>query len=257
MITAHDGSIHLLRNSEHTWTREESLAHGVSEYTIFLDLPVPEPTVSTTIARGNVLLAYIDRVTTHIKQLRGLPAGLITFARHFATGRYEEVDVGSTNRDAFGLRKFIVTTRTGKIVALDSANQGNIIWSLFLDVEVCGVWVVRESSAVRGKSPLLGVLGKRDGVFTFYQVDGLDGSVVDVEEDSMGELAIVFQSAVTDGEGRRGVVCVSKSGTVTVFPNSKEIYNNLAKLSDHYYSLKTGGGLRGYSLDYKVLPLGN
>src|ERR1700738_855379 len=179
MITAQDGSVHLLRNNEHTWTREESLAHILPQYTLFLDLPVPEPKLRINVSTGTLLAAYVDRVSAHIKQLRNLPSGLATFARHFATGRYEEIELGTTNRDAFGLRKFIiVVTTTGKILALDSANSGNVVWSrFFTNDKVYAMWTLRDSSAIRGHPPLIGFLSqpKGDGDIMFIQANGLDG----------------------------------------------------------------------------------
>src|SRR5277367_2514890 len=152
MITASDGSIHLLRNNEHSWSREESLAHTIPSQVLFVDLPVMEPAIPHNVASTNLLSAYITRLTTHIAQLRDFPSGLMTFARHFATGKYEEIEPGSNHRDAFGLRKFVVVaTETGKVLALDSASGGNIVWGrLFSETKVRGMWIVRESGARRG-----------------------------------------------------------------------------------------------------------
>jgi hypothetical protein len=260
MITAQDGSVHLLRNNEHSWTREESLAHTIPEHTLFLDLPVPEPKVRLNVTTGNLLSAYLNRVSTHIKQLRNLPYGLKTFARHFATGRYEEIEIGTTNRDAFGLRKFIiVATETGKLVALDSANRGNVVWSQFVDegTEIYGMWILRESSAVRGQPPLIGVLLETDGNTEFCQVNGLDGTFYRKEPAHIEfpNIAKAFSVplGVTDDQGRRAVVVIPSKGAAKVFPGDGNIDSMMSTLSDKlYYSVQGVSAIQGYFFDSEV-----
>jgi ER membrane protein complex subunit 1 len=263
MITAQDGSIHLLRNNEHSWTREESLAHTIPEHTLFLDLPVPEPKVHLKVTTGNLFSAYINRVSTHIKQLRDLPSGLKTFARHFATGRYEEIEIESTNRDAFGLRKFItVATETGKLVALDSANRGNVVWSQFIGegTEIYGMWILRESSAVRGQPPLIGVLLEIDGNTEFWQVNGLDGAIFQKEPAHIEfpNIAKAFSVplGVTDEQGHRAVIVIPSKGAAKVFPGEGNVNSVLSTLSDKlYYSVQGASAIQGYFFDSEVCSL--
>jgi len=254
LIATEDGAIHLLLNNEHVWTREEALSKILPEQTLFLDLPVPEPKVQLNVSAVNVLSAYITRVTTHIQQLRNLPAGLSRFARHFASGRYEEIDIGSVNRDAFGLRKFIISaSKTGKLLTLDSANGGNIVWSKYFGrgVDVRGMWVLRESSAVRGQPPLVGVLlAERDGC-KFLQIDGLDGSTVqeDLWHVDAEEIVTSFAAPLgrLDEHGRRPVIVISRSGPAKVFPSTASLdFDNV------YYSVELDNGIQGYYLDPKV-----
>jgi hypothetical protein len=256
-MTAQDGSIHLLRNGEHSWTREESLTHILPEQTLFLDLPVPEPKTQLHVSSKNLLRAYVQRVTTHIKQLPNLPSGLVTFTRHFATGRYEEIELGISNRDAFGLRKFIIVgTETGKLVALDSSNGGNFVWSLLAGKGSKGMWLLRESSAVRGQPPVVGVLIERDGSCRFLQVNGLDGTILEEVDVGTGEIVKTFlaPAGVVDSQGRRGLVVVTKKGDVKILPEGKDVYNAAAKLDDNtYYSIHDRDIVSGYFLDYKVL----
>lgn len=260
MITAQDGSIHLLRNNEHSWTREESLAHTIPEYTLFLDLPVPEPKVHLNVATGNLLSAYINRVSTHIKQLRDLPSGLKTFARHFATGRYEEIEIGSTNRDAFGLRKFIIiATGTGKLVAVDSANHGNIVWTYFIaeGADIYGMWILRESSAVRGQPPLIGVLVDSDDKTEFLQINGLDGTMYEKEPAHLEvpNIAKAFSVpiGVVDEQGRRPVVVIPTNGPAKVFPGDGNVKSWLSTISNKlYYSVQGASAIQGYFFDTEV-----
>lgn len=254
MITSQDGAIHLLRNNEHPWSREESLAHILPHQTVFLDLPVPEPKVHLKVSTGNLLSAYIDRCVTHIKQLQNLPSGLITFARHFATGQYEEIELGSTNRDAFGLRKFIVVaTKQGKVFALDSANKGNIVWSALFGSgsNVHGMWILRESNAVRGQPPLIGMIVEEGGVYTFLQMDGLIGKVVDSEEFHVDGIAKAFTvPGFVDSEGRRSVVVVTAMGQTKALPSTIDTGSLSAKMSEKlFYSVEESNALQGYTFD--------
>jgi len=255
MITAQDGSIHLIRNNEHSWTREESLAHSLPCHTLFLDLPVSEPKVRLNVSRRDVLSAYIDRVITHVKQLSDLPSGLAAFARHFATGRYEEIQVESTYRDAFGLRKFIiVATETGKLLAMDSVNHGNIVWSQFFgqNYVINGVWLLRESNAVRGNPPLIGVLATAGDVKMFVQVDGLRGEIIDTEEFKLEGMraSVLSPPGFFDKEGRRLVICVSEKGLVKALPSTDETVSLLRDIGDKlYYFTRKSDAIQGYALD--------
>lgn len=260
MLTTQDGSIHLLRNNEHIWTREESLAHIVPEVTVFLDLPVPEPKAQLHVSSSDILSAYIGRVAAHIRQLGDLPAGLAAFARHFATGRYEEVEAGSVNRDAFGLRKFVIVAgRLGKLLALDSANGGNVVWSRILPAEtqVKGMWILRESSAVRGKPPVIGVLTVNGADNKFLQIDGLTGRIL--EEEDVGDVPVVKSflapGETVDSEQRRIVVAVTDEHRPIVLPSSSQEAALLFTLADKvYFSVQEANAIQGFVLD-SVCPL--
>ena len=258
MITVEDGSVHLLRNNEHPWTREESLAHMNPKHILFLDLPVSEPKLQLNVSTGDLLSAYVTRLTTHIKQLRNLPSSVANFARHFATGRYEEIEIGSANRDAFGLRKFIITT-TDKwtVVALDSANKGNIVWRKLIPkgTQVHGMWVLRESSVVRGQPPLIGMVSSKSGQFKFSQLNGLDGSVLD-EFEAVGEVvkAFVAPSGFVDKEGRKFVLVILQNGDGLILPNGEDATALVREINDRvYYLVQDANGLQGYVFD-AVIP---
>jgi hypothetical protein len=166
--------------------------------------------------------------------------------------------LGSTNRDAFGLRKFIlVVTQQGTLVALDSANKGNIVWRLKLGGDVLGMWILRESSAVRGQPPLVGVMISSGGSVEMALVNGLDG--VEFQRDSTNlegsNIAKAFQvpAGLVDGLGRRPVVVIPKKGTAKVLPDSAEATALLAKLGNQmYYSVQEENAVQGYFLDTEV-----
>jgi ER membrane protein complex subunit 1 len=216
---------------------------------------VPEPKGQLHVSSSDILSAYISRVAAHIRQLGDLPAGLAAFARHFATGRYEEVEAGSVNRDAFGLRKLvIVASRLGKLLALDSANGGNVVWTRILPAEtrVRGMWILRESSAVRGKPPVIGVLTVNGVVNKFLQVDGLSGWIL--EEEEVGDVPIVKSflapGETLDSEQRRIVVAVTDEYRPIMLPSSSEEASLFFTLADKvYFSVQEANAIQGFVLD--------
>jgi hypothetical protein len=267
LLTTTDGSIHLLRNTVHTWTREESLSHILPEATLFLDLPVPEPKAQLHVSSSALLSAWAQRVWAHIRQLRDLPSGLAAFGRHFATGRYEEIELGSMNRDAFGVRKFIVVaTGTGKLMALDSANRGNLVWNRLLPsgTNILGMWILRESSALKGRPPVVGVLFEEGGVNKFSQIDGLTGTILEEEEVELGVGVVKSFLApveIVDSERRRMVIVVTDKSLVKGLPPTSETSGLLSQVKDKiYFSIQEGDAIQGYVLDsvgappYPLLP---
>ena len=254
--------MHLLRNSQHLWTREESLSHILPHTTVLLDLPVPEPKAQLHVSSSTLVDAYICRLLAHVTQLKDLPSAVVAFGRHFATGSYDEIKVGSLNRDAFGVRKFIiVATERGKVMALDSANGGNIIWSKLLpgDSRVLGMWILRESSAVRGKPPVIGVLLEENVGKKFLQVDGLTGVILEAEPVDLegGRIlkSFIAPGEIVDSERRRMVLIVTDKNIVAGLPSTPETTGLLSQLADKlYFSIHEGNAIQGYVLN-DVNPL--
>ncbi|KAF9958888.1 hypothetical protein BGZ65_001096, partial [Modicella reniformis] len=148
-----DGSFHAFSDvASERWYREESLAH-VNDVE-FVDLPERKLWTQDVDEAGHVksnkdltiIERYIERLTLHIVQLKGLPAFIVSYANPSSLFRtppvateFSEVQIGSPNntiqplyRDQFGVRKILIfSTTKGKLVAVDSANKGQIIWSRY------------------------------------------------------------------------------------------------------------------------------
>ncbi|KAI9596273.1 hypothetical protein BDF19DRAFT_421811 [Syncephalis fuscata] len=177
LTTTADGSIHLLRDTKHVWTREESLADIVSMEPI--DLPennlvswehdeLEEPVeLSEHISS---IQRFTRRVTTHtdklIRYLRNLINSSDTATTNSSNESLENSDNSTTRplrKDTFGLRKLLVfVTRSGKLVALDTSHKGRVIWSRFqgssgLDkIKIHGMYHVR--STIVKYPPLLALV---------------------------------------------------------------------------------------------------
>jgi len=218
--------------------------------------------------------AYINRVTSHILQLRNLPSTLARFAKHFATGSYEEIELGSKFRDAFGLRKFIiVSTTTGKLLALDSANGGTPVWTKLLPFgsKIEGMGILRQSNAVRGYPPLLGVVVKEGSLYKLLQINGLDGSIRDEAEVfySTGDIVKLFPvpsgllatpsfkevESVLIFEGKDPLMYVSDRGYAGLLPGTCHYSDVRAQIEEKlYFSVFEENAVQGYVVHTVLLP---
>lgn len=187
-----DGSFHSYSEVEsERWYREESLAY--IKDVEFVDLPERKLWTQDVNEAGhrkssrNVTLIerYVERLSSHVLQLKDLPAFLISYANPSSlftkapvAVEYSEVQIGAANntipplyRDQFGLRKVLVfSTEKGKMVAVDSGNKGQIVWSRYFGWghDIKNVVVVRQAN-VR-LPPILAVIAETidGGVSSLY-----------------------------------------------------------------------------------------
>ncbi|RKP08866.1 hypothetical protein THASP1DRAFT_29351 [Thamnocephalis sphaerospora] len=210
LATTADGSVHMLRDKTVSWTREESLADAA--FVEAIDLPenkllsqdndeLDEPLqLSEHISSWS---RFLRRVVTHVNQLSQL-------VRHFTGGDSDHAVTGKAgthgddilHRDTFGLRKLLVfATRSGKLLALDSAHRGKIVWSRYLGTRqesapavVTGLFPVR--TTVVKFPPLLSVVlenALEGGAVstTVHSIDALSGNdySIHVADDSEASLS--------------------------------------------------------------------
>ncbi|CAB4431410.1 unnamed protein product [Rhizophagus irregularis] len=194
LVISADGSMHFWKDHDVVWKSEESLAHTIEAE--FLDLPerklwtqesdelAEQPEETETISP---LIRYLRRVKTHIEQLKDFPAYLTAYIQRLITGDYE-AEFKSTNkskvslhRDTFGFRKLLIFVTRTKLVALDTINKGQIIWSRFFgdDVfEFSNIFIVRSSTV---KYPpivvAIGIQKNSEGksVTRLFRLNGLTG----------------------------------------------------------------------------------
>ena len=165
-----DGSFHAYSEVEsERWYREESLAY--IKDVEFVDLPerklwtqdVNEAGHQKSSQNVTIVERYLERLSSHVLQLKSLPAFLISYANPSSlftkapvAVEYSEVQIGAANRttpalyrDQFGLRKVIVfSTEKGKMVAVDSGNKGQIVWSRYFGYghDIKDVVIVRQAN---------------------------------------------------------------------------------------------------------------
>ncbi len=92
---------------------------------------------------------------------------MITYIQRFITGDYEAEPIQlarkskvSLHRDTFGFRKLLIFVTRTKLVALDTINKGQIVWSRYFGNDVLEfnkIFVIR--SATVKYPPLIVAIG--------------------------------------------------------------------------------------------------
>ncbi|KAF9437149.1 hypothetical protein BGZ76_001811 [Entomortierella beljakovae] len=280
-----DGSFHGYSDLEsERWYREESLAY-VKDVE-FVDLPerklwtqdVDEAGHAKTAKSLSIVERYIERLTNHILQLKGLPAFIVSYANPSSlftkapkAVEYSEVNIGAPNntiqplyRDQFGLRKILIfSTEKGKIVAVDSANKGQIIWSRFYP------WGhnIRHAIIVRHANvrlpPVLAIIGETtDGgsnkMIRLYRLNALTGEEFQSENFNFPASAWIpagylgaFKLPIEDPDEKTQTICIIDDRMhATTFPSTKVVQEAFRMISDDvYFTLNNNVGdktLKGY-----------
>jgi len=92
---------------------------------------------------------------------------------------------------------------------------------------------------------------EKGGVYTFLQMDGLIGKVVESEEFHVDDIAKAFTvSGFVDAEGRRSVVVVTEKGQTKALPSTVDTHSISAKMSEKlFYFVDESKALQGYTFD--------
>ncbi|KAI9163950.1 ER membrane protein complex subunit [Paramyrothecium foliicola] len=141
VVTSTDNWV-MVRNGEQDWVRPEGLS-GVVAAT-FGDIPEAANLAKALEeeAHTNPVSAYIHRVTRHIDDLKYLPDYLMSIPQNLVNSVLGTETVSRAeglHRDIFGFNKVIVlVTRRGRVVGLDTGNQGKILWSVEVFPQVEG-----------------------------------------------------------------------------------------------------------------------
>ncbi|CAG8693541.1 7769_t:CDS:10, partial [Dentiscutata erythropus] len=188
LVISDDGSVHFFKEDSIAWKREESLTRAIEVE--FLDLPEKklwtqevdeldeQSEESETISP---LTRYVRRLINHIEQLKDFPGYLLTYVQRFATGNYS-VDSSPTSkaktsiyRDTFGFRKLLIFMTRTKLVALDTSNKGQIVWSRYFGGSISEfqkIFVVRSSTV---KYPPVVVAIGKGNITCLFRLNALTG----------------------------------------------------------------------------------
>ncbi|KAG0223176.1 hypothetical protein BGX31_008656 [Mortierella sp. GBA43] len=280
-----EGSFHAFSDVEsERWYREESLAYANDVE--FVDLPerklwtqdVDEAGHTKANKDSSIVVRYIERLSSHIAQLKGLPAFIVSYANPSSLFKkapvateFSEAQIGSPNnsirplyRDQFGIRKLLIfSTSKAKLVAVDSGNKGQIVWSRFLGWghEIKNIVLVRHAN-VR-LPPVLAVIaetsaGPGGDSVRVYRLNALTGEDYETENFYFpasvwipaGYLD-VFELPLEDPEEKTQVLClVDQRMHITVFPSTEAVQEAFKRFSDNFYFMldnKIGAKeLKGY-----------
>ncbi|KAF3919689.1 hypothetical protein ABW20_dc0106054 [Dactylellina cionopaga] len=219
-ITLADGNVILVRNDQVVWTRQESLASAVAAE--FVDVHEVEDNLEKVLhseESSNPVTAYVKRLTRHIAELRYLPGWLASFPQSilgiFGQGDKAVVDT----KDPFGFRKYIVfVTRFGWVTAIDTANQGQVAWTIplakpqLMEKDVKGVYHF-------GKGVVVVVLSSGD----VFKIDAIKGKGLKKSAMQILPSSTVMTVESTTTDNRWIIVIPGKEGAKGWFwPDEKE-----------------------------------
>lgn len=153
LVTFEDLSVHLFKDGELAWSREEALSNTL--HASLVDIPIESiflkadlETDEQYLLQRSVVENYIHRLIKHIGLLADLPALLS-----------DTTQGDQLKGDIQGIHKMIVIlTKGGKLFGLDSAD-GHVVWSVFIPEIVSGLTIpVRGATSHPAISLLIGTL---------------------------------------------------------------------------------------------------
>ena len=132
-VVLSSGNWVMIRNGEPAWIRQESLSGIVAA--AFAENPnVQDLAEQLAIeSHDNLVSAYLHRVKRHANDLKQFPSWLMNIpTRVLSSFTGDSVDLSGPNSqsEAFDFRKLVVVaTENGRVMALDTGLQGNVVWS--------------------------------------------------------------------------------------------------------------------------------
>ncbi|KAG9296619.1 hypothetical protein G9A89_002890 [Geosiphon pyriformis] len=277
-MVSQDQSVYFWQDGRFVWKREESLAHAIQVE--FLDFPerklwsqdideLEEAETTTPLAR------YIRRLKTHIYQLQDLPFYIPTYIKHFVTGDYssfagtpssDDRKVKSLYRDTFGFRKLLIFVTPKKLVALDTANKGDVVWSRYFDhsiKELYQIFIVR--TAFIKYPPALVALGveykAESSTLRLFRINALTGE--DFTPDNGADFPAdysfpfipkqVYKLPIEEPEERTHILAlVDEALKIHLYPNYSGARKAFAQLAPSFYfslvDMINGKSLSGYRI---------
>ena len=211
------GDWEMILNGQTSWTRPESLVGVVAA--AFVDFVDPSLLDElATEGKQNVVTAYIRRVGRHLNELRSLPQFLqITLERQYSkiSGEPSPSVATEASPSGFGFSKFIlVATNNGRLAALDSGNQGKVLWNVLAAKlpagekwDVLSIELDQDNAVVRGANGEFTRVSVKDGKILAYQpgdlITGLRSTV-----------------AVADTNGQITYIPVAEDGSLGSLPSA-------------------------------------
>jgi hypothetical protein len=125
----------LVTNGVASWARHEQLTDIAS--VAFAELPRKHSLEQQLAIEGhsNVMSAYIHRVNRHIKDLSNLQISFDSIAKKLVSAILGSDEGSGAKIASFGFNKLVVAvTKNGRIMALDAADGGKVVWSNKVDI---------------------------------------------------------------------------------------------------------------------------
>jgi ER membrane protein complex subunit 1 len=215
----------LILNGEGSWVRHEGLGHITAA--AFADLPKKQSLAHELEVEGHssVAGAYFHRIRRHILDLQRLPDALQLLpekAFNAVLGKS-----ATSKDDNFGFHKHVVVaTDTGRLIALDTSDQGKLVWSTKIPEFTPGQ--IPQLSA----SPSGIIRVKTDSSHNVF--DSLTGRFLRRGTDSAGANRVLtaatsvrFVTTQSSVSGFLGDVHSNDSPIWTFYPQSGEVITNV------------------------------
>ena len=210
------GDWELIRNGEPSWVRPEGLAGVITA--AFLEIPSEEDLAREIAAEGmrEPLTAYVHRVKRHIKDLQYFPDWVEALPNRVLgsfLGDKVQSDDRNLRRDAFGFHKIIlIATEYGRLAALDTSNQGKVMWNIqAVTLESGEMWDVL-SIEDEGGTALIRVKGG-----AFLRVVAKTGEVLHHQPGGIIK-SLKTTVPVLDASGKNVLIPINIDGSVDAVP---------------------------------------
>lgn len=239
------GDWELLQNGKTLWVRPEGLAGVVAA--AFVELS--EEALAGELAlesHSSVFTAYLHRIKRHARDLRNFPGwtqSIPTRIRRNIWGEKPPHDIQGQLGDGFGFQKLvIVATERGRLMGLDTGNQGEVMWSTQLvDLSVQKKWKVIGIETEKGAALVRGKEGE------FWRIDSQTGRIL--QHQPGGLLADLLTAvSVLDASGERLLIPVRDDGSLGDYLEARLLEPTLIVTKG------TQGTVRGWTLTKNARP---
>lgn len=214
------GDWELIRDGEPVWIRSESIAGAVAA--VWFDMGTGDGLAQElrAEARGGIFGIYLHRLRRHIRDLtRYFPAWierLPSTVMNTLSGNPISAAASQSQRDSFGFDKIIlIATERGRVLALDSGNQGKILWNVkavntppIEQWHVLGMEIEDGVALIRGSGGEFLRLTARTGEILQYQPGGLIS-------------ALKTSTSLMDTSGKQISIPVNDDGSIREVPKMK------------------------------------
>lgn len=239
------GDLELLQNGKSLWVRPEGLAGVIAAAFV-------EPSEGEGLAQelaveshSSIFTAYTHRLKRHFKDLKHLPAWAESLPARIRGNVLGEATHSDTtlNNDGFGFQKLIiVVTERGRLMGLDSGNNGEVVWDVKLGefsvqrkFEVISIEVERGTALIRGNEG------------AFWLVETLTGKIL--KHQPRGLLPDLKTAvSVLDVSGEKFLIPVHHDGSLGDYPKFK------LPEGTFLVTRGIGGALRGWRLANDASP---
>ena len=210
------GDWELIRNGEPSWVRPEGLA-GVTA-AAFLDIPSEEYLAREIAAEGmrDPFTAYVHRMKRHINDLQYFPEWVEALPNRVVgsfLGDKVHTEDRNLHRDAFGFHKIVlIATERGRLAALDSSNQGRVMWNIqAVKLTAGGMWDVLSIEAEEGTALVRAKGGE------FLRVVAKTGEVLHHQPGALVK-SLKTTVPVLDASGKNTLIPVNIDGSLGAIP---------------------------------------